>query len=624
MFESVQMFVDRAQAVKPDFQVTNSNAAALAELCDRLEGIPLAIELAAARAQMLTPTQMLLQLGKRFEFLVSRKRGVTERQRTLRATVDWSYRLLSPELQRFFACLSVFRGGWTLEAAEAVCDEPLALDYLAQLMECSLVIAEDEQRQRRAMVLQRHIDFDPGSEERVRFRMLETLREFANEQLTPEERTDLQRRYLEHFLHLAEEAEPRLLGPEEGVYLNRLEIEHDNLLAALDWPPESLNDAEKSARLVNALSWFWIAARHSKEGRRRQEIALERSTGVSGSVRAKLLHWAAYTANFRGDHGRAIGFYNESLAFYQQAGDKGAIGRALLGIGESVYYQGDCEKGKAFVLEALALCREQTDLFGKDSVGGCLHILGEIAKLQGDYGAAKSYFEECLSVFENLGKPNGIGIAIGGLADTAMLRRDYDAAHSLYERGLALRRKCGHRIGIINALRYVAVVARLQGEYDYASVCLQESMHLLQQVDPRINEFAAPHLLTEMAEIERARGNYALAHSLLQESLTTLFTIIKSDSGTAFALEGFRALAVAQGQMERAARLFGAVEATREKIGGIPPPFTFFQPEYDRDVAAVRAALGEEAFTTVWAEGRAMTLEQAVALAQETGNGNRF
>jgi tetratricopeptide (TPR) repeat protein len=299
------------------------------------------------------------------------------------------------------------------------------------------------------------------------------------------------------------------------------------------------------------------------------------------------------------------------------------MGRALFGMGESVYYQGDCEKGKSLVLEGLALCRQQSDLFGKDCVGGCLYILGDIAKLQGDYDQAKSFFEECLSIFEDLSKPNGIGIAIGGLADTAMLRRDYDAAHSLYERGLALRRKCGARIGIINALRYVAVVARLQEEYDYASACLQESMCLLQQVDARIGEFASPHLLTEMAEVERARGNYVLAYSLLQESLTTLFTNIKSVSGTAFALEGFRALAVARGQMERAARLFGAVEATREKMGGTPPPFTIFQPEYDRDVAAVRAALGEEAFTTFWAEGRAMTLEQAVALAQETGDGNR-
>src|SRR5207244_3504492 len=143
LYESVQLFIDRAQIVKPDFQVTNRNAAAVAELCNRLEGIPLALELAAARAQVLTPGQMLYQLAHRFEFLVSRKRDGAKRHQTLHAAMDWSYRLLTPELQRFFARLSVFRGGWTLEAAEAVCEEPLALDYLAQLRECSLVLAEE-------------------------------------------------------------------------------------------------------------------------------------------------------------------------------------------------------------------------------------------------------------------------------------------------------------------------------------------------------------------------------------------------------------------------------------------------------------------------------------------------
>src|SRR5205823_9285839 len=206
LFESVRLFVDRAQAAKPDFRITNSNAPAIAELCDRLEGMPLAIELAAARALVLTPSQMLVQLGNRFEFLVSRKRGIAERQRTLRAAVDWSYRLLSPDMQRFFAQLYVFRGGWTLEAAEAVCEEPLALDMLAQLRECSLVSTQE-------------------GESGIRFRMLESLREYAEVQLSVEERASLRGRHADFFVAEAEEAETRLKGPEQALRLNRLQTE---------------------------------------------------------------------------------------------------------------------------------------------------------------------------------------------------------------------------------------------------------------------------------------------------------------------------------------------------------------------------------------------------------------
>jgi predicted ATPase len=212
--ESVQIFTDRAQAVRSEFEVTSANARAVAELCRRLEGIPLAVELAAARAQVLTPAQMLAQIADRFDLLVSRERDVPTRHRTLRAALDWSYQLLSPELQRLFARLSVFRGGWTAEATEAVCEEPKALDYLEVLRECSLVVAEEQTQE-------------------MRFHMLETLREYAREQLSPEERVVLEQRHAAHFLALAEQAMPELLGPKQGIWLARLEQEHDNLRSAL-------------------------------------------------------------------------------------------------------------------------------------------------------------------------------------------------------------------------------------------------------------------------------------------------------------------------------------------------------------------------------------------------------
>ncbi len=236
-FDSVRLFVDRAQAVRPDFQVTNQNAPAVAELCDRLEGIPLAIELAAARAQVLSPAQMVQQLSplrrptswvpregqgegsRRFDVLVSRRRDAVERHRTLRATLDWSYRLLSPDLQRMFARLSVFQGGWSLAAAEAVCDEPAALDRLEELRACSLVLAGEDGTAR---------------EGQVRFRMLDTLSEYAAGQLSPPDLADARRRHLGYFLLLAEEAEPQLHGPRQGEWLDRLETERANFRAAPD------------------------------------------------------------------------------------------------------------------------------------------------------------------------------------------------------------------------------------------------------------------------------------------------------------------------------------------------------------------------------------------------------
>jgi predicted ATPase/DNA-binding SARP family transcriptional activator len=220
--ESVRLFVDRAQAVKPDFQVTKANAADVAELCKRLEGIPLAIELATARVQVLTPAQMIARFDERFDLLLNRKRGVASRHRSLRAALDWSYELLTPELQRFFAELSVFRGGWTLEAAEEVCQQPHALDYLTGLRECSLIATEED-------------------EFGMRFRMLETLREYASGRLDPDRRAMLGQRHAEFYLALAERAEPELRGPKQAEWLKQLSIEYDNLQSVLDWSKASCN-----------------------------------------------------------------------------------------------------------------------------------------------------------------------------------------------------------------------------------------------------------------------------------------------------------------------------------------------------------------------------------------------
>lgn len=262
---SVQLFLDRAQAVRPDYQITQANTEAMAQLCRHLEGIPLAIELAAAQAKVLTPSQMLGQLARRFDFLVSRRRDAIKRHRTLRSAIDWSHQQLAPELQRFFAGLSVFRGGWEIAAAETVCEESGAADYLMKLQENSFIVVEEY----------------AGT---MRFRMLETVREYAEQRLSETERTELLRRHADFFLQLAETAEPELGKLEQAEWLKRLEAEHDNIRAAL----ECCKADEKCAdglQLASSLLRYWTGNGHPNEGRDFLEYFLTRSDDVPKAVR---------------------------------------------------------------------------------------------------------------------------------------------------------------------------------------------------------------------------------------------------------------------------------------------------------------------------------------------------
>jgi non-specific serine/threonine protein kinase len=251
-FSSAALFIDRAQAARVDFRVDHRNAPVVAAICQRLDGLPLALELAAARSLVLSPTQMLDKLKNRLDILSTKQRGIHERHRALRAAIEWSYGLLSPDLQRFFVRLSVFRGGWTIEAAEEVCEEPDALDYLTRLRECSLIVTEERAGE-------------------MRFRMLETLHEYAASLLVDRERTSLERQCAAYFMSLAENAEPHLHGPKHAVWLDRLDAEQDNFRAILTWALET--DTTGALRLAAALSPFWETRGHYSEGR----IWLERA-----------------------------------------------------------------------------------------------------------------------------------------------------------------------------------------------------------------------------------------------------------------------------------------------------------------------------------------------------------
>jgi predicted ATPase len=556
MFESVQLYIDRAQAVKPDFQVTNQNAAAVAELCNRLEGIPLALELAAARAQVLTPGQMLHQLAHRFEFLVSRRRDGAKRHQILHAALDWSYRLLPPELQRFFARLSVFRGGWSIEAAEAVSEEPLALDYLAQLRECSLVLAEEER-------------------DETRFRMLETLREFGQEQLEGSgERAALRRQHAAFFLGLVEEAQPHLWSPDSAGWLERLEVEHDNLRAALDWLEREEPDAERRLRLGWALYPFWRACGHLREGleRLRALLALP-GASVPTLARAKALLAAVNLADHQGDDATVRSLSEEGLAVVRAIGDQWRTAGWLSNLGNMDRAQADYAAARSRFEESLAIHRE---LGGTYHIADMLCRLAGVARSQGDLVTARVLLEESQSVHRELTEKNEITELLPTLAFEAWEQGDHAAARALLEDCLAIGRESGEKRGIAWSLCHLGHLTLMQGDSAAAKVLFAESLAIRWEL----------------------RNKLAI-------------------------LESLEGLAAAAGRPERAARLFGAAEALRGAIGARTHGY-FRHHVSDQSISSARAALGEELFASVWAQGRAMTLDQAVAHALERAEATRL
>jgi predicted ATPase/DNA-binding SARP family transcriptional activator len=356
--ESIQLFVDRAQAVRLEFELTEANAASTAALCQKLEGLPLALELAAARAAVLTPAQMLTRLSQRFDFLATHGRAADARHRSLRTALDWSHQLLSPELQRFFARLSIFRGGWTLAAAETVCEEPRALEHLSRLRESSLVDAAE-------------------NEGEIRFRLLETLREYAAEQLPTAERALLAKRHAEYYMTLGEQVEPELQGPEMAAWLDRLEREHDNAWAALAWSQTEAGDLELGLRLAGALRAFWNLRGYWGEVRGWLVRALAHPKARARTrVRAKALYVAAVMAQRLGDYGAAHSLYGESLAIWREIGSRPDIAASLSHLAYLAHRQAQARVARSLYEESLMIW---WDLGSKEGITACLEGLGRVA-----------------------------------------------------------------------------------------------------------------------------------------------------------------------------------------------------------------------------------------------------
>ncbi len=595
-FESVQLFVERAQAVRPDFQLTDTNATAIAAVCYRLEGLPLAIELAAARIAVLTPAQMLAQLERRLDFLRSRRRDIVERHRTLRAVIDSSYRLLPGPLQRFFCRLCVFRGGWTLEAAETVCEEPEALEFLEALREASLVLAEVE-----------------TESVEIRFRMLETLREYAEEKLKPDWEEGLKDRYRDYFLTLAEAAEEAFFSPKQKDWLNRLQQEHDNMRAGLQHCLEGDGrDVVKGLRLVAGLFRFWHHRGYWSEGRAYCERALAQ-TGAQERTqwRARALYAAAYLDADQGDFAAAQARYEEGLAISREIGDRQGIAGALGTLGRLAQNRGDLEEAETLHTQSLHLRKELEDMSG---VAASMLCLGEIRAAHGDREEAQSLFEEAVAILREAGNRAWEAIGLNTLGNLVLNQGRYEEARSLYEQALSLHRDLDDKRGIAASLVNLGYATANLQDAVAARAYYEEGLFINRELGARSG---VAIVLVNLGGLCCDQGDYDAARDYLVNCLK-LCQQLNPIYITPAALAGMATLYRAQGQAERAVRFFAAFQALSESISYSVPPRD--QEKWDSALAAFHSTLGEEAFASAWEQGRAMTLDQAVVAALDDEN----
>jgi predicted ATPase/DNA-binding CsgD family transcriptional regulator len=451
-FPAVRLFVIRAQAVKHDFAITAANAPAIVEICRHVDGLPLAIELATARLAILPPEALLVRLGQRLPLLTGGARDLSSRQRTMRGTIAWSYDLLDEDEQILFRRLSVFAGGCTLEAAEAVCGagngmDLTVLDGLASLVGKSLL--------ERSVV-------DGGNR---RFVVLETIREFGWEQLTAsgEERA-VRRAHLAYYARLAEQAEPELTGPRQLGWFARLEADHANLRAALAWA--IAHDAETALGMAGALIRFWDHHSHPREGQRWLEAALASGSDLPAALRAQPLWGAGVLAIGTGDYARAEQVLTESLALARVADDRYVIGFALNALGSVALHNGDLEHAAALHEEGLTYVREVGD---EDGVAALLGNLAYGALVRGDPEQAAARAEESLLLYRALGSVHGTASMLGTLGRALLERGEFNRAKGVLAEGLVLGQEIGNTWYTTVALEGLAGVAAAQRQWERAA-----------------------------------------------------------------------------------------------------------------------------------------------------------
>jgi predicted ATPase/class 3 adenylate cyclase len=558
-FESVQLFVERGAAASPGFHLTDGNASSVTQVCQRLDGIPLAIELAASRLRMFSVEQIAARLDDRFKLLTGGSRTALPRQQTLRALIDWSYDILTVEEQALLRRLSVFAGGWTFEAGEAVCDDPDFLDNLSRLINKSLVFQDEN--------------------EGNRYRLLETIRQYGRDKLLEfGEGMRFRNRHLEYFLTFAKTGGQYIQGREAFSWANELRTEYDNIRAALEWG--LAEDIESALRIVSALPYFWITQGYAVEGRGWALDVLEkvksqnsRSNDLTDNqlnARADAYLSLSIIATDLGDNQLVLTSANESIRLAQRAGDQRILAFALAYLAAGKANLGEVEEAFPIAEEALTIARASKDEF---ALGYALTVMGEVS---------------------------------------AMAKQDYESAQAYAEKSIALSKKMGYHWGYSMAIFGLGYMSKTLGDYQQARARFNDCLPIFHEIGDkhRINM-----IQSELAHIEREQGRYQQAIPMYRETIRE-WQRLGHRAAIAHQLECLAFIAKAQDQAECALKLLGAAEALREKIKiAMTPPERIV---YDREVTDLKVSMGENEFITMWSNGRELSMELAIQFAVES------
>ena len=551
-FPGVALFVERSQARRRDFTLDETNADGIAQICAALEGIPLALELAAAWAALLTPAQILPLLSQRFRLLSAQGAYLPERHRSMQAVLEASYDFLPARLQRFFVRLSVFRGGWTIEAAEAVCEEPDALESIARLQDASLIVSAE-------------------SGKAFRFRFLETFREFAGERFTIEEREETQRRHADYLVAFAEAAEPHLYGPEQITWLDRLEDETENIRAALQWCQNSEEGGLRGLRLVTALERFWrVRAAQEYMFWIRTALAHPQAQEPTPERAAALIRTAPlayHYVSWQSDaDARARALIEEGIEIYRQSGD-------ALGTARGQRYLAFCllrRPTKQDISDAEALIATCVPILLESGTADRIHaVLGqaEICEVKGDRAGARRFLEEGLALRRALGDVVGIAYCLNALGDLATAQEDRSAARRFLNEHQEFAAKACDLFRVSIGRLKLACLSEDEGDMDAALTGYQESLRLIAPLGVSVA------LFDRIAAMARIYGKI--------------------------------------GRFEQAARLLGA--AFRGYETHFPETPDYIQAWADDEIPRLRALLGDSAFDAAFADGQNTPLKQVIA-----------
>ena len=646
---AVRLFAERAKLARPDWTLTLANAAAVSQICRRLDGLPLAIELAAARMAALSPDELAARLEDRFRLLSAGNRGAMPRHQSLTALLDWSHDLLSEAEQALFRRLAIFAGGWPLEAAEAVCGGAISdgrqiesadvVSLLASLVDKSLVVGE-------------------GQEGAARYRMLETVRQYAQGRLEADSgaAANLAGCHAEYYLALTLQAEQAWSGPEETAWLKRLEQEQDNLRAALAWLQKEERNAEKALRFACAISSFWSQRGSLTEGYSCLTDCL-RAAGepAEPALRAAALNRAGGMAHLIGDYAEAVAYFEAALALHRALGNKQGEALVMSNLGDVNSNRGEFGRAKPLLEQSAAISREIGDAEGETL---SLSRLGYLAREQGDFAEARRLTELALALRRRVGDRLGEAWNLGSLGFAFSGAGDWAQAVSHFEQGLVIYRECGQRSGEAWSLTSLGYAARQRGDYAASRLLLEAGRAIYQELGLRASEAwnldelgatltalgeqdaarrvfydalcisreiggrrSEAIILFRLGHLFREEGEFVLARRFYAESAGILIEM-DLPADLLNAAEGLAALDAQEGRPTSAARLCGASHAFRRTQS--PPHSPTPLAAEDDDLLNLRHVLRAEEFAAAWKTGEALTLAQAVLLSlrPEAGDEN--